>query len=148
MAQQPEVMWGIRSSPAVGSLAQRFALIAGLIYVVVGLLGFFVTGFDHFTEATGEALFGFELTPFHNIVHLGIGALWLLAALALTRPAAEGANFAIGAFLIVAAVLGYLGYLGFLAVGEGFVPDFWLHLLSGVVTLLFAGVLGTLTGRT
>lgn len=44
---------------------------------------------------TAEALFGiFHVTPFHNVVHLGVGALWLLAAFVLTPPAAEGVNFA------------------------------------------------------
>jgi hypothetical protein len=80
----------------------------------------------------------------HNIVHLGVGALWLLAAFVLTRPAAEGANLAIGGFYVLAAVLGYLGFLDLLAISSGFGdPDFYLHLITGVVSLLFAGVLGS-----
>jgi len=109
------------------------------------VIGFFSTGFNSFTEPTGEKLLGiFAITPMHNIVHLGVGALWLLAAFVLTRPAAEGANLAIGGFYVLAAVLGYLGFLDLLAISSGFGdPDFYLHLITGVVSLLFAGVLGS-----
>ncbi len=141
----PDVVWGVRESIGVGSLAKQFALIAGLIYVGIGVIGFFPTGFNSFTEDTGEALFGiFHITPMHNIVHLGVGALWLLAAFVLTRTGAEGTNLAIGGFYVLAAVIGYLGFLSILGVRPGLgEPDFYLHLITGVVALLFAGLLGS-----
>ncbi|MCA1674601.1 MAG: DUF4383 domain-containing protein [Actinobacteria bacterium] len=141
----PDVVWGIKPKTGVGVLPQQFALIAGLVYVGIGVIGFFPTGFNDFTENTNEKLLGiFAITPMHNIVHLGVGALWLLAAFLLTRPAAEGTNLAIGGFYVLAAVLGYLGYLDLLAIRSGFgEPDFYLHLITGVVSLLFAGVLGS-----
>ncbi len=141
----PDVVWGIKYRAGANVLPQKFALIAGLVYVAIGVIGFFPTGFNDFTENTGEKLFGiFGVTPMHNIVHLGIGALWLLAALVLTRPATEGVNLAIGGFYVLAAVLGYLGFLDLLAVGSGLdEPDFYLHLVTGVVALLFAGILGS-----
>lgn len=140
-----DVVWGVRESVGVGSLAKQFALIAGLVYVGIGVIGFFPTGFNNFTEPTGEALFGiFAVTPMHNVVHLGVGALWLLAAFVLTRTAAEGTNLAIGGFYVLAAVLGYLGFLDILAVSAGLdEPDFYIHLITGVVSLLFAGLLGS-----
>jgi hypothetical protein len=60
---------------------RRLALGIGIAYVLVGILGFFVTGFDHFAGQTGEKLLGvFEINPLHNVVHLIIGfgglALW------------------------------------------------------------------------
>lgn len=141
----PDVVWGIKESASVGVLPQQFALVAGLVYVAIGVIGFFSTGFNYFTENTNEKLLGiFAITPMHNIVHLGVGALWLLAAFVLTRPATEGANLAIGGFYVLAAVLGYLGFLDLLAISSGFGdPDFYLHLITGVVSLLFAGVLGS-----
>ncbi len=141
----PDVVWGIKPKTGVGVLPQQFALVAGLVYVAIGVIGFFPTGFNSFTEPSGEKLLGiFAITPMHNIVHLGVGALWLLAAFVLTRPAAEGANLAIGGFYVLAAVLGYLGFLDLLAISSGFGdPDFYLHLITGVVSLLFAGVLGS-----
>jgi hypothetical protein len=60
---------------------RRLALGIGVAYVLVGVLGFFVTGFDSFAQPTDEKLLGiFQLNPLHNIVHLLIGfggvALW------------------------------------------------------------------------
>jgi len=140
-----DVVWGVKETMGSGGLAKRFALIAGLIYVAIGVIGFFPTGFNNPTENTGEALFGiFAITPAHNVVHLGVGALWLVAAFLLTRPAAEGTNFAIGGFYVLAAVLGYFGILDLLAVHSGFGdPDFYLHLITGVISLLFGGLLGS-----
>ena len=141
----PDVVWGVKESASVGVLPQQFALVAGLVYVAIGVIGFFSTGFNSFTEPTGDKLLGiFAITPMHNVVHLGVGALWLLAAFVLTRPAAEGTNLAIGGFYVLAAVLGYLGFLDLLAISSGFGDlDFYLHLITGVVSLLFAGVLGS-----
>ncbi|MCA1675410.1 MAG: DUF4383 domain-containing protein [Actinobacteria bacterium] len=144
-APGPDVVWGIKPKTGVGVLPQQFALVAGLVYVAIGVIGFFPTGFNDFTEDTNEKLLGlFAVTPMHNVVHLGVGALWLLAAFVLTRPAAEGTNLAIGGFYVLAAVLGYLGVLDLLAIEPGFGDlDFYLHLITGVVSLLFAGVLGS-----
>ncbi len=141
----PDVVWGIKERTGVGVLPQQFALVAGLVYVAIGVIGFFPTGFNDWTVDTNERLLGiFAITPMHNIVHIGVGALWLLAAFVLTRPAAEGTNLAIGGFYVLAAVLGYLGFLDLLAIEPGFGdPDFYLHLITGVVSLLFAGVLGS-----
>jgi ABC-type transport system involved in multi-copper enzyme maturation permease subunit len=61
--------------------AQLLALAIGVIYTLVGLSGFLVTGFDNFASETNETLAGFEINPLHNIVHLAIG----LAGLALWR---------------------------------------------------------------
>ena len=139
---EADVVWGVQSSTGVTSLPKKFALVAGLGYVLIGVIGFFFTGFSHFTEMTDTSLFGiFHLTPFHNIVHLGVGGLWLLAALVLTNPAAEGVNLAIAGVYVLAAVIGYLGALEYLGIMPGFDPDFFLHLVTGVVTLLFAGLI-------
>jgi hypothetical protein len=55
---------------------QWLALIIGALYLLVGILGFFVTGFDGFAEHDhSETLLGFAVNPLHNIVHLLIGAL-------------------------------------------------------------------------
>lgn len=141
-AEDGRAVWGIRSSTGVDTPPKKFALVVGVVYVAIGVLGFFFTGFSHFTEMTGDSLFGiFHLTPFHNIVHIGIGALYLLAALALTAPAAEGVNLAVAGVLVLAAVLGYLGTLEFLGVMPGFEPDFFLHLGLGLASLVFAGLI-------
>jgi ABC-type transport system involved in multi-copper enzyme maturation permease subunit len=61
--------------------AQLLALAIGVVYTLVGVAGFFVTGFDNFATETNKTLLGFEVNPLHNIVHLAIG----LAGLALWR---------------------------------------------------------------
>jgi hypothetical protein len=143
----PEVVWGVQSHTGVDSLPKKFALVAGLVYAVTGVIGFFFTGFSNFTEMTQRSLFGiFHLTPFHNIVHIGVGGLWLLAAFVLTRPAAEGVNLAIAGVYVLAAVLGYLGSLEFLGIMPGLDADNFLHLVTGVVSLAFAGLIPSREG--
>lgn len=60
---------------------QWLALILGIVYLAIGVIGFFVTGFDGFTEHNhDQSLLGFTINPLHNIVHIVIGllgvALW------------------------------------------------------------------------
>src|SRR5215210_4989237 len=47
-------------------------------WTLLGVIGFFVTGFDDFAAHTGESLLGFMINPLHNIVHLVIGVAGLL----------------------------------------------------------------------
>lgn len=136
----PEVKFGIRGAGQYGAkaLSQRFALLAGLVYVGVGIVGFAVTGFGNFVGVSNDALLGiFYLNPFHNVVHIIVGALWLFGALVLSREGTEGLNIAIGGFYVLAAVLGFLGYLDLVNVKPAFDPDNFLHLVSGAVALLF-----------
>ena len=150
MATITEARWGIRDAGRTGAKTtpQKFALIIGIVYIALGVVGFFVTGFGEFVSHSDTALLGiFHLNPFHNVVHLALGALALFAALVLTPPATEGVNFIFAGILLVVAVLGYLGYLqDLLAVPSGLDPDNWLHLVLGVVTLLFSNPLGLFKG--
>ncbi len=150
MATIPEAKWGIRDGSRAGAKTtpQRFAVIVGIVYVALGLIGFFVTASAGFVGASDTALLGlFHLNPFHNVIHLALGALTLFAGLVLTPAGTEGVLFFLGAFLVVAAVLGYLGYLHeLMAVPAGLDADNWLHLVLGVVTLLFSNPLKALTG--
>lgn len=70
-----------RSDHRGTDLAQKAALALGVTYTLVGIVGFFITGFDDFAGKTGETLLGFEINGLHNLVHLLIG----LAGLALWR---------------------------------------------------------------
>lgn len=147
MTMDPEVKFGIRGAGRTGArtIEQKYALIASVVYTAIGIIGFFVTGFSHMTETTNHALLGlFYLNPFHNVVHIAIGALWLLGALVLSAPATEGLNLSIGAVYVLAAVLGYFGYLSLLNIRPDTDPDNFLHLISGLLTLVFAGPLALL----
>lgn len=88
------------------SLAQIAGPVFGLFYVGIGIVGFFVTGFDNFLRNTDEALLGFSLNPFHNVVHLAIGAFLVVMSTRSAAAVAEGAVMGVGLFYIVAFVIG------------------------------------------
>jgi Domain of unknown function (DUF4383) len=128
---------------------QNVSMILGSVYVMGGILGFFVSGFANFTEMTNHQLFGiFQINPYHNIVHIGLGAFWLLGALALTPAGNEGLNIAIGGIYALATVLGFLGYFSLLSIPPGVNGDNLLHLVTALVTLTFGtGLIGAMGGQ-
>jgi hypothetical protein len=123
------------------------ATIFGAVYILVGLLGFAVTGGVGFVATSGGLLLGvFEVNPLHNIAHLLIGAVLLVAG--LTRvTAAKAANTTVGAVYLL------LGIVGFFLVGTSAnilalnTPDHFLHLVSAIV-LLGVGLAAERTVRT
>ena len=116
--------------------AQLFALAFGGVYILVGLVGFAVTGFRDFASDTSTRLLIFDINPLHNLVHLAIGlALVVGATRAVT---ASRVNLAIGAAYLAVAVVGLTGVLQFLSINSGVVPDFWLHVASGIALVAFA----------
>lgn len=129
--------------------AQLFALVFGAVYVLVGIAGFFVTGFDGFADATFDReLIIFPVNPLHNIVHLLIGAAWLAAS--ARHDTAKTANVGIGAAYLLVFLLGVVGVLEWLAIPSGFTADDALHLASGAASIYFgtAGAEGTGTRTT
>lgn len=121
-----------------------FALVFGAVYLLVGLAGFAVTGFDDFAgETFDEELIIFALNPLHNIVHLAIGALWLGAA--AKHDTAKNVNMLIGVVYGLVTILGFAGVLEFLAIEDGAAPDNFLHLGSSVLAIYFGSVGATQT---
>lgn len=115
--------------------AVTFGWLFGAVYLLVGLVGFAVTGFDGWAATdTGETLLWFELNPLHNVVHLGIGAALLAGS---ARPAAARAIAA-----VVGATYAVVGIIGFWAVGEAWNilslnhADNWLHIGTALIALL------------
>ncbi|KEP75352.1 protein of unknown function [Microbacterium sp. ru370.1] len=111
------------------------ATVFGAVYLLVGLLGFAVTGGVGFISSEGGLLLGiFEVNPLHNIAHLLIGAALLVAGLSNAR-AAKGVNTTVGAVYLL------LGIVGFFLVGTAAnilalnTADHFLHLASAVVLL-------------
>lgn len=150
MAVDPATKFGIRAQTesAAKVLAQRYSLVAGVVYLALGVIGSVRTGLSIGTQMSSDMLFGFFMVnPFHNIVHLAVGVLWLLAAFVLDVVGAEGLNLALGGFWVLATVLGFLGYLSALAVMRGTTPDTFLHLGTAVLTLVFGtGLLRAVSG--
>lgn len=118
----------------MSSTARGLAVILGLGYVLVGLVGFFVTGFGDFFSPQGSTLILFPVNPAHNLVHIAVGAVWLISAVYLQQPGAiEGVNLGIGLFYVLAAVVGFAAGIGLLAIPSGADADNFLHLATGVI---------------
>jgi hypothetical protein len=125
-------------------LLRRFALVAGLVYLVVGILGF-VPGLVQPPHAPrelavdagyGNLLGLFPINVVHNVVHLLIGA-WGVAA---WRSHAGALGFARG----LAVIYGLLTVLGLIPATEtlfGLAPlyghDVWLHAATALVAAYF-----------
>jgi hypothetical protein len=117
---------------------QMVALAIGVIYLLIGIIGFFVTGFDDFAAHTDEALIGFSINPLHNVVHILIGVAGLVLARTLARARAYGWLLAVGygaAFVYGLFAVGNEEPLNFLSINWA---DNWLHLASVLAGLAIA----------
>jgi len=92
--------------------SQILALVIGVVYTLIGLAGFAVTGFDQWVGETDQTLLGFEINGLHNVVHIVIGLL----GLAMFRTLSNARSY--GWILAVAYGLTFL--YGLFAVGN---PD-------------------------
>ena len=112
-------------------MAKSISTILGIIFLVVGLLGF-----------AAPDMMGMHLSAAHNIVHLLSGALALYFGTKGTYEAARG-------FCIIFGIIyGLLGLIGFVAGGANYaltvVPnqlvlgkmDHIVHIILGVVFIL------------
>jgi ABC-type transport system involved in multi-copper enzyme maturation permease subunit len=119
------------------SLVQTFVPIIGAFYVLIGVIGFFITGFSNFVENTNDKLIGFSINPFHNLVHLGIGAFLIFMASNRNKAVGEGATMGVGLFYIVAFVIGVYAKDNLTIIsmqGYGDLENF-NHLVNGVLLL-------------
>jgi len=128
---------------------QALALAFGVIYLLVGIVGFFITGFsDFFAHNTEEKLLIFEINGMHNVVHIVVG----LAGIALSRTLAGARTYG----WLLAIGYGAAFVYGLVAIGKDWDflsingADNVLHLLTAVVGLAMAlgPVREAVTGRT
>jgi uncharacterized membrane protein (UPF0136 family) len=146
----PEEKFGIKlqSKPGPRTIDQMYSVLLGLVVIVLGIIGFFLTGFTNFTEMTDHAIFGlFQTNGFHNLVYIIFGLLWLLGAFALTPAGNQGMNIAVGGALLLVAVLGYLGYMSLLSIPAGINGDNLLHLVVALASVIVGGGLLSGSGR-
>ncbi len=116
--------------------SQVLSFAFGAIYLLVGILGFFVTGFDNFAEETDKTLIIFDVNPLHNIVHLAIGIAGLLLWRTLAGARTYGWLLAVGyglAFVLGLIIIG--GDNNFLNINAA---DNGLHLISALAGLAIA----------
>jgi hypothetical protein len=130
-------------------MTRYFALIAGIIYALVGLLGF-VPG-THPMPATatppdlavdmgyGYLLGLFPINVLHNLVHLAIG-IWGIVAY---RSYAGSKTFARG-LAIFYGLLAIMGLIPVLNTTFGLIPifgnDVWLHAVTALLAAYFGFV--------
>lgn len=113
-----------------------------MAYLAAGVVGFAITGFDHFVSNSGKDLFGFDLNGFHDLVHLGIGAILIGAAIPRQPEITEGVLIGGGLVYLLAAVLGFAGDLHqLLSIDGTFAADNFLHLGTGLAAVA-GGFLG------
>ncbi|HST86712.1 MAG TPA: DUF4383 domain-containing protein [Kineosporiaceae bacterium] len=134
----------IRRSPV-----RTAALAVGVVFLLVGILGFvpgITTNYDEMSgaghESTAKLLDVFQVSVLHNIVHLLFG----VAGIALARSGAAAArNYLIGGGAIY-LVLWIYGLLIDESTSANFVPvndaDDWLHLALGVGMIALGAALG------
>lgn len=121
--------------------AQMFALVVGVVYALVGVVGFAVTGFEGVVQNGPDDLIGFDLNPFHNVIHLAIG-LGFIVASRLDATLTQGIVIGGGLVYLLAALLGFLNELQIISINDELAADNFLHLASGSAAVLF-GLIGT-----
>ena len=125
-------------STTVGSknTAQLFALAMGLAYLLVGVVGFAVTRLDVVVGQNSDAtLLLFALNALHNLLHMTVGAIWIVAS--QVRAWARSTNLLLGIAYALLTVLGFAGVLKVLAIGSMLDPDNFLHLATAMAAIYF-----------
>ncbi|MGN6742322.1 MAG: DUF4383 domain-containing protein [Amnibacterium sp.] len=117
------------------------ATVFGIVYLLVGLLGFFWTANVPFAgpgDGSSNLILGvFEVNPLHNVAHLLIGFALLIAGTS-NAGAAKATNTTIGAVYLLLGIVGFFlaanhdSALNFLSLNT---PDHFLHLASAIVLL-------------
>jgi len=134
----------IRDDDRRTSLPQNLARLIGLVFLLIGVLGFIpgVThNFDELNFAGHESdaeLFGiFQVSVLLNVIHIALG----IAGLVLSGSAAGARSFLIGGGLVSLAMW-LIGLLTTQRSDGNFLPvnveDDYLHLILGAVMLLLA----------
>ena len=120
------------------TVPQLLALVIGVVFLLVGVAGFFVTGFEGWTEHDhDQTVLGFAVNPLHNVVHIVIGAL----GIALARTASGARTY--GWLLFVVYTLTFIYGLVVLGNPEANIlningADNGLHIVSALAGLVVA----------
>lgn len=122
-----------------------FALILGIVYLIVGILGFFPAALQPVGPAApnlsvdagyGRLLGLFPVNVLHNVVHLGVG-LWGLLAY---RSLGGSIGFAKG-LAIFYGLLAIMGLIEGTNTTFGLIPifghDVWLHAVTALAAAYF-----------
>lgn len=109
---------------------QLLAAIIGVVYTVIGIVGFFPTGAADFASESNAQLFGFGVNPLHNLVHIALGVAGIAMCLTLARARTYG--------WILFGVLGVAFVYGLFAVGSPSINFLSLDLADNILHLVTA----------
>ncbi len=124
---------------------RTFALVFGIMYTLIGILGF-IPGITQMPPAGAlplrfDAGYGylmglFPINALHNIVHLVIGLMGIIAYRSFSgaHAYARGLAISLGMLAIMGLIPGFDTSFGFIPL---FSHDIWLHALSAVVAAYF-----------
>lgn len=124
-------------------MAKTTALVFGVIYTLIGILGF-IPALGGSASSTASTLLGIApVNVLHNVVHLIIGVPGLLVAGNEANSKAWAKIF--GVVLLVVGVVGFFlpSFFGLLPIGGG---DIAIHLITGVI-LAYVGFSSTVATR-
>jgi len=117
---------------------QAIAVLVGVLFVIIGVVGFAATGLDGFTaHATPDRLFGLAVNPLQNLVHLAVGAAGIVLSARLARTRVYGWILVtgLGALFGYGALASRLPHVDLLNLNW---PMNWLHLAFALVGLVIA----------
>ena len=126
-------------------MIRKFALIFGIIFILVGILGF-VPGINDHSHAdmppiTVDSFYGrllglFPVNLIHNIVHLAVGAWGVMSSGSVSAARMFGKGLAIlyGLLTILGLIAGFNTLFGLAPI---FGHDVWLHGLSALIAGYF-----------
>lgn len=106
----------------------------GSVYLLVGVVGFVLTGVTSWSMQNSATILLFQINPIHNVAHLGLGAALLVGGL-LGTEAARSVDRLVGfVFLLLGLVGPFLmgGHMDPISLNS---PDHALHLGTAAVLL-------------
>jgi hypothetical protein len=127
-----------RAAVRTAAWPQAVAVLVGVLFTVMAVLGFAATGLDGFvTRGEHGNLFGLAVNPMQNLVHLAFGAAGIVLSAKLRRARVYGWLLGLG----YGALFGYgvlVSRANDLDVLNLNWPDNWLHLGFALVGLVIA----------
>ncbi len=115
---------------------QLVALVFGVVYLLVGIAGFFVSGGNFAGHDPSDSLLGFHVNGLHNVAHILVGLLGI--ALSRTLSQARTYGWLLGVLYAVLFVYGLFAAgasWDFLNINGA---DNVLHILTAIVGFVIA----------
>jgi hypothetical protein len=127
-----------RTRTTTAAWPQAVAVLVGVLFVIIGVVGFGATGLGGFAEPdTPDKLFGLAVNPLQNLVHLAVGLAGIVLSARLPRARVFGWVLVVG----LGALFGYGVLVARYPQADVLNlnwPANWLHLAFALVGLVIA----------